>query len=165
MRVIQENEGSQRVKYLSHDKLTSTCFYPFLAQKKKVKDHLTPYTVRPVALVRYFSKNSLGPRKRCLWPLNTGDCLIKVSFTVFIKEMISETFVSDRLIEGDCLIEVLLIHALTTIKSSTLSDCKTNAKNRNKLFRAQLLEGRLSLNPGLNSTRVSFSCVQKHFLG
>ena len=85
MRVIQENEGSQRVKYLSHDKLTSTCFYPFLAQKKKVKDHLTPYTVRPVALVRYFSNNSLGPRKRCLWPLNTGDCLIKVSFTVFIK--------------------------------------------------------------------------------
>ena len=26
MRVIQENEGSQRVKYLSHDNLTSTCF-------------------------------------------------------------------------------------------------------------------------------------------
>ena len=36
MRVIQENDGSQRVKYLSHDKLTSKCFYLFLGQKKKV---------------------------------------------------------------------------------------------------------------------------------
>ena len=32
-------------------------------------------------------------------------------------------------------------------------------------FRAQLFEGRLALNRGLNLTRVSFSCVQKHFLG
>ena len=31
--------------------------------------------------------------------------------------------------------------------------------------RAQLFEGRLALNPGLNLTRISFSCVQKHFLG
>ena len=31
--------------------------------------------------------------------------------------------------------------------------------------RAQLFEGRLTLNPGLNLTLVSFSCVQKHFLG
>ena len=31
--------------------------------------------------------------------------------------------------------------------------------------RAQLLKGRLALNPGLNLTRVSFSCVEKHFLG
>ena len=30
---------------------------------------------------------------------------------------------------------------------------------------AQLFEGRLVLNPGLNLTRVSFSLVQKHFLG
>jgi len=30
---------------------------------------------------------------------------------------------------------------------------------------AQLFEGRLALNPGLNLTRVSFSCVQKLFLG
>ena len=30
---------------------------------------------------------------------------------------------------------------------------------------AQLFEGRLTLNLGLNLTRVSFSCVQKHFLG
>ena len=35
MRVIQENEGSQRVKYLSHDKLTSSCSYPFLGPKEK----------------------------------------------------------------------------------------------------------------------------------
>ena len=32
-------------------------------------------------------------------------------------------------------------------------------------FGAQLFEGRLALNPGLNLTWVSFSCVQKHFLG
>ena len=31
--------------------------------------------------------------------------------------------------------------------------------------RAQLFEGGLALNPGLNLTLVSFSCVQKHFLG
>ena len=30
---------------------------------------------------------------------------------------------------------------------------------------AQLFEDRLALNPGLNLTLVSFSCVQKHFLG
>ena len=32
------------------------------------------------------------------------------------------------------------------------------------VIRAQLFEGRLALNPGLNLTQVSFSCVQKHFL-
>ena len=32
-----------------------------------------------------------------------------------------------------------------------------------KLFRAQLFEGQLVLNPGLNLTRVSFSRVQKQF--
>ena len=31
--------------------------------------------------------------------------------------------------------------------------------------RAQLFEDRLELNPGLNLNEVSFSCVQKHFLG
>ena len=31
--------------------------------------------------------------------------------------------------------------------------------------RAQLVEGRLALNLGLNLTPVSFSCAQKHFLG
>ena len=30
---------------------------------------------------------------------------------------------------------------------------------------AQLFEGRLALNVRLNLTEVSFSCVQKHFLG
>ena len=36
----------------------------------------------------------------------------------------------------------------------------------NGLFiRAQLFEGRLSLNPGLKLTLVPFSCFQKHFLG
>ena len=29
----------------------------------------------------------------------------------------------------------------------------------------ELFEGRLALNPRLNLTQVSFSCVQKHFLG
>ena len=33
------------------------------------------------------------------------------------------------------------------------------------VLRAQMFEGRLALNPGLNLTRVSLSCVQKHFLG
>ena len=30
---------------------------------------------------------------------------------------------------------------------------------------AELFEGQLALNPGLKLTRVSFSCIQKHFLG
>ena len=33
------------------------------------------------------------------------------------------------------------------------------------IYWAQLFEGRLALNPGLNLTRVSFSGVQKDFLG
>ena len=32
-------------------------------------------------------------------------------------------------------------------------------------FNDQLFKGRLALNPGLNLTTVSFSSVQKHFLG
>ena len=58
----------------------------------------------------------------------------------------------------------------------TLSDLHkvkvSDSPNKRKLLenegtnsRAQLLEGRLALNPGLNLTRVSFSFVQKHFLG
>ena len=97
VRVIQENEGSQRAKYLSHDKLISPCFYLFFCQKKNVEDHLTPYTVRAVSPVWYvFSKwpfnrgednkknSSLGPQKR--WPrprpLNRGVRSMQVSFTV-----------------------------------------------------------------------------------
>ena len=41
----------------------------------------------------------------------------------------------------------------------------TSAGRRTIQFWAQLFEGRLALNPGLNLTRVSFSFVQKHFLG
>ena len=37
--------------------------------------------------------------------------------------------------------------------------------NEKVATRAQLFEGRIALNPGLNLTWVSFSCVQKHFLG
>ena len=37
--------------------------------------------------------------------------------------------------------------------------------NINIVTWAQLFEGRLALNPGLNLTRVSVSCVQKHFPG
>ena len=40
-----------------------------------------------------------------------------------------------------------------------------SSQNADLLFWAQLFEGRLALNPGLNLTRVSFSFVQKHFLG
>ena len=58
----------------------------------------------------------------------------------------------------------------------TLSDMKkvkvSDSSNKTKLLekegtnsRVQLLEGQLVLNPGLNLTRVSFSFVQKHFLG
>ena len=36
---------------------------------------------------------------------------------------------------------------------------------QNLAHRAQSLEGRLALNPGLNLTLASFSCFQKHFLG
>ena len=54
-----------------------------------------------------------------------------------LREMISGTLINDRLIEGDRLKEV--IHALTKIKCSTLSHCKANVKNRNKLFRAMML--------------------------
>ena len=46
---------------------------------------------------------------------------------------------------------------------SEVSVCKAA---RIRVFpRAQLFEGRLALNPGLNFTWVSFSFVQKHFLG
>ena len=38
-------------------------------------------------------------------------------------------------------------------------------REQNFVTRAQLFEGRLALNPGLNLTRVSFSGVEKHFLG
>ena len=41
----------------------------------------------------------------------------------------------------------------------------TRNRYTKKTFWAQLFEGRLVLNPGLNLTRVSLSCVQKHFLG
>ena len=37
--------------------------------------------------------------------------------------------------------------------------------NEIKYCALELLEGRLALNPGLNLTRISFSCVQKRFLG
>ena len=96
MRVIQENEGSQRAKYLSHDKLISTCFYLFFRQKKNVNDHLTPYTVRAVTLVRYvFLK----------WPFNRGEDNKKI----IRWDLRKGTLLSDRLIEGDRLIEVSLI--------------------------------------------------------
>ena len=47
MRVIIENEGSQRVKYLSQDKLTITFSTSSWNKRKKVKTTivLMPYTV------------------------------------------------------------------------------------------------------------------------
>ena len=47
-------------------------------------------------------------------------------------------------------------HVLMPIRSSFGSHLK---------YWAQLFEGRLALNPGLNETRVSFSSVQKLFFG
>ena len=74
---IHENEGSQRAKYLSHDKLTSTYVHLYLGHNKKVKDHLTSTSVCPVALVWYvFLK----------WPFNKVKTIknnsLQVSFTV-----------------------------------------------------------------------------------
>ena len=54
VRVIQENEGSQRAKYPSHDKLSSTYFYLFLGQKKKCQRTLdaTHSPIRCTSMVR-----------------------------------------------------------------------------------------------------------------
>ena len=58
--------------------------------------------------------------------------------------------------------------------SKTVDGCWVKASHRDNwsrislyklLFRAQLFEGRLALNPGLNLTVVSLSFSQKHFLG
>ena len=46
-----------------------------------------------------------------------------------------------------------------------LEDTKVFFVSHSLGYRAQLFEGRLALNPGLNLTRVSLSCVQKPFLG
>ena len=46
-----------------------------------------------------------------------------------------------------------------------LSLFRTASGQRTFYYRAQMFEGRLARNPGLNLTRVSRSCVQKHFLG
>ena len=40
LRVIQENTDGERVKYLSHNKLTLRFFYTFLSQKSKTKSPL-----------------------------------------------------------------------------------------------------------------------------
>ena len=40
-----------------------------------------------------------------------------------------------------------------------------NRAKKSLAHRAELFEGRLALNSGLKLTRVSLSCVQKHFLG
>ena len=55
--------------------------------------------------------------------------------------------------------------AIYYLRSNTRSWDQMSVKYKNALkTRAQLFEGRLALNPGLNLTWVSFSCVQKHFL-
>ena len=43
--------------------------------------------------------------------------------------------------------------------------CRINLGYRKMFTWAQLFEGRLALNLGLNLTRVSFSFIQKPFLG
>ena len=50
-------------------------------------------------------------------------------------------------------------------KEEKIFVAQANAKVTFPTIRAQLFEGRLVLNLGLNLTRVSLSCVQKHFLG
>ena len=56
-------------------------------------------------------------------------------------------------------------NALTTAPSLAPRYEENRLITSGKLLWAQLFEGRLALNPRLNLTRVSFYCVQKHFLG
>ena len=62
----------------------------------------------------------------------------------------------------------LVFRVLSYLGGSKISDIQliiiVNRGKCSTIWRAQLLEGRLALNPGLNLTQVSFSCVQKHFL-
>ena len=57
----------------------------------------------------------------------------------------------------------------TSLKRGPLADLSTpkdqKPGDQGKKTGAQLFEGRLALNLGLNLTRVSFSFIQKHFLG
>ena len=50
-------------------------------------------------------------------------------------------------------------------EKETGSELTLAKTSRGLLLRAKLFEGRLALNPGLNLTRVCFSCVEKHVLG
>ena len=53
LRFIQENEGKERNIYPTTNWPSSVSSTSSWAKRKKVKDRLTPYTVRPVALVWY----------------------------------------------------------------------------------------------------------------
>ena len=54
---------------------------------------------------------------------------------------------------------------LSSIVNYWLCQTGVECQPRGKKPWARLFEGRLTLNLGLNLTRVSFSCAQKHFLG
>ena len=56
-------------------------------------------------------------------------------------------------------------YVLSLGKNSTHQHFCVMKLKENWITRAQLFEGRLALNPGLKLTQVSFSCVQKHFVG
>ena len=57
----------------------------------------------------------------------------------------------------NCKTDAVIIRILTDISAMLPSSGYTSLVY-------PLFKGRLALNPGLNLTRVSFSCVQKHFL-
>ena len=62
----------------------------------------------------------------------------------------------------------LVFRVLSYLGGSKISDIQliiiVNRGKCSTIWRAQLFEGQLALNPGLNLTQVSFSSVQKHFL-
>ena len=85
--------------------------------------------------------------KVCFW-------LIILSSWIICSIYVFRLFIYVATIFWHCLYLKLLLMAFAFIFSITPLN-----------NRAELFEGRLALNPGLKLTRVSLSCVQKHFLG
>jgi len=61
--------------------------------------------------------------------------------------------------------DVVYVFFLDNRRVRESEPARSNERARVQSTRAQLFEGRLALNLGLNLTWVSLSCVQKHFLG
>ena len=78
---------------------------------------------------------------------------------VHFESRASKQFLSDMSLPHDCF---RLKHYAGSV---SVQDEWINRNVEILKTRAQLFEGRLALNSGLNLTMVSFSFVQKHFLG